>query len=179
MIYFDHNATTPMLPEARQAWLDATEEFVGNPSSPHRIGGRADTAITGARQRLADFLGVDPVMVRAIPSPPSCIGTVRGITRDATNSFLRQLTTDPLASSMLRDVVSRLPATFRGRLVRAGVQATNSPALMMAAPGEADLLSILAGRREFVTRVAADWTPRVSAEESWQIVRTSMREAGY
>jgi len=25
MIYFDHNATTPMLPEARQAWLDAVE----------------------------------------------------------------------------------------------------------------------------------------------------------
>src|SRR6266536_54697 len=59
MIYFDHNATTPMLPEGRQAWLDATEKFVGNPSSPHRIGSRADTAITDARQRLADFLGCD------------------------------------------------------------------------------------------------------------------------
>src|SRR3989442_6068040 len=56
MIYFDHNATTPMLPEARQAWLDATEKFVGNPSSPHRIGSRADAAITGARQRLAGVL---------------------------------------------------------------------------------------------------------------------------
>jgi len=59
MIYFDHNATTPMLPEARQAWLDATENFIGNPSSPHRTGSRADAAITGARQRLADFLGCD------------------------------------------------------------------------------------------------------------------------
>src|SRR5690348_13917510 len=59
MIYFDHNATTPMLPEARQTWLDATGTFVGNPSSPHRIGGRADAAITGARQRLAEFLGCD------------------------------------------------------------------------------------------------------------------------
>src|SRR5882724_10916020 len=59
MIYFDHNATTPMLPVARQAWLDAVENFIGNPSSLHRIGGRADAAITGARQRLADFLGCD------------------------------------------------------------------------------------------------------------------------
>src|SRR5437870_467423 len=59
MIYFDHNATTPMLPEARQAWLDATEKFVGNPSSPHRIGSRADAAISAARQRLADLLGCD------------------------------------------------------------------------------------------------------------------------
>ncbi len=59
MIYFDHNATTPMLPEARQAWLDATEKFVGNPSSPHRIGSRADAAVSAARQRLADLLGCD------------------------------------------------------------------------------------------------------------------------
>ena len=59
MIYFDHNATTPMLPEARQAWLDATEKFIGNPSSPHRVGSRADAAITEARQRLAEFLGCD------------------------------------------------------------------------------------------------------------------------
>src|SRR6185295_17326695 len=53
------NATTPMLPAARQAWLDATETFIGNPSSPHRIGSRADAAITAARQRLAEFLGCD------------------------------------------------------------------------------------------------------------------------
>jgi cysteine desulfurase len=59
MIYFDHNATTPMLPEAQQVWLDATGELVGNPSSPHRIGSRADAAISRARQRLADFLGCD------------------------------------------------------------------------------------------------------------------------
>ena len=63
MIYFDHNATTPMLPEARQAWLDATEKFIGNPSSPHRVGSRADAAITGARQRLAEFLGCDALDV--------------------------------------------------------------------------------------------------------------------
>src|SRR2546425_3991804 len=59
MIYFDHNATTLILPVARQAWLDAVEKFIGNPSSPHRVGGRADAAITGARQRLAEFLGCD------------------------------------------------------------------------------------------------------------------------
>ena len=55
MIYFDHNATTPMLPEARQAWLEATERFIGNPSSPHRIGSRADTAITGEVIRVDRF----------------------------------------------------------------------------------------------------------------------------
>jgi cysteine desulfurase len=61
VIYFDHNATTPMLPEARQAWLEATEKFIGNPSSPHRVGARADAALNEARQKLADFLGCDPL----------------------------------------------------------------------------------------------------------------------
>ena len=28
-MYFDHNATTPLLPTARQAWLDATESLSG------------------------------------------------------------------------------------------------------------------------------------------------------
>jgi cysteine desulfurase len=59
MIYFDHNATTPVLPAARQAWLEATEKFIGNPSSPHRVGARADVALTGAREALATFLGCD------------------------------------------------------------------------------------------------------------------------
>lgn len=59
MIYFDHNATTPLAPEARVAWIEATEKLIGNPSSPHRIGARADAALVDARQRLAAVLGCD------------------------------------------------------------------------------------------------------------------------
>jgi len=55
--YFDHNATHPLSATARLAWLDATERFVGNASSPHRIGDRADRALQEARQRLAGWLG--------------------------------------------------------------------------------------------------------------------------
>ncbi len=61
MIYFDYNATSPVMPASRQAWLDATEQFIGNPSSPHRIGARADGALSDARERLAAILGCDPL----------------------------------------------------------------------------------------------------------------------
>ena len=57
MLYFDHNATTPLHPAARQAWLDATERFIGNPSSLHRVGARADAALGQAREKLATLLG--------------------------------------------------------------------------------------------------------------------------
>jgi len=60
MLYFDHNATAPLHPVARAAWLDATERFIGNPSSPHRIGSRADTALDDARSRLAQLIGGHP-----------------------------------------------------------------------------------------------------------------------
>ncbi|MDP3069133.1 MAG: cysteine desulfurase family protein [Opitutaceae bacterium] len=60
MTYLDHNATSPLLPEARVAWLDAEDRFPGNPSSPHRLGTRADAALDQARQRLAAILGCSP-----------------------------------------------------------------------------------------------------------------------
>lgn len=63
MTYFDHNATTPLLPAARQAWLAAAEQFIGNPSSPHRVGVRAEAALNAARVQLAAFLGCDPLDV--------------------------------------------------------------------------------------------------------------------
>src|SRR5262249_4984338 len=61
MIYFDHNATTPLLPEARQAWLEAADQFLGNPSSPHRMGARAEAALQTARESLASALRCDPL----------------------------------------------------------------------------------------------------------------------
>ncbi len=57
--YFDHNATAPLHPAAREAWLAASEQFPGNPSSPHRWGQRAEAALAGARQQVAGILGCD------------------------------------------------------------------------------------------------------------------------
>ena len=59
MLYFDHNATSPLHPAARQVWLEATERFIGNPSSLHRVGARADAALSEAREKLARILGCD------------------------------------------------------------------------------------------------------------------------
>ena len=60
MLYFDHNATTPLHPAARDAWLEASAQFIGNPSSPHRLGARADAALQTARERLAAWMDCEP-----------------------------------------------------------------------------------------------------------------------
>ncbi len=60
VLYFDHNATSPLCEAARAAWLDAVERLVGNPSSPHRLGARADAALEEARANLGALLGCEP-----------------------------------------------------------------------------------------------------------------------
>ena len=57
MIYFDHNATSPLSDAARESWVDASDRLVGNPSSPHRLGARTEKALADAREQLAGFLG--------------------------------------------------------------------------------------------------------------------------
>ncbi len=61
MYDFDYNATTPLSKVARDAWLQACEAYPGNPSSPHRLGSRADRALTEARESLGSLLGVPPL----------------------------------------------------------------------------------------------------------------------
>ena len=61
MLYFDHNATTPLCASAKDAWVDAIDRYVGNPSSPHRMGARAERAMADARDQLAGFLGCSPL----------------------------------------------------------------------------------------------------------------------
>ena len=55
-IYFDHAATTPVLPEARDAMARALDVWA-NPSSPHSEGRAARKALEEARQSVAETLG--------------------------------------------------------------------------------------------------------------------------
>jgi cysteine desulfurase len=59
VIYLDHNAITPVRPEAREALLLALDRF-GNPSSVHRAGRDARDVLDLARDRAARALGARP-----------------------------------------------------------------------------------------------------------------------
>ncbi|MGJ8669057.1 MAG: cysteine desulfurase family protein [Oceanococcus sp.] len=59
-MYFDHNATTPMLPEVFEAMTPWLSQHYGNPSSVHRAGRLARQAIDDARAQVADLLGAQP-----------------------------------------------------------------------------------------------------------------------
>ena len=60
MIYFDHNASTPVRPESREAMLACLAELHANPSSAHSEGQRARAAIERARVQVAALVNARP-----------------------------------------------------------------------------------------------------------------------
>jgi cysteine desulfurase len=57
MIYFDHNASTPVRPEVLEAMRAALTDLHANPSSSHREGQRARAAVERAREQVAALVG--------------------------------------------------------------------------------------------------------------------------
>jgi cysteine desulfurase len=57
-VYLDHNATTPLRAEARDAMVGAMG-ILGNPSSVHQEGRAAKAALEKARQEIASAFGAD------------------------------------------------------------------------------------------------------------------------
>jgi len=58
-VYFDHNATSPVLPEVLEAMIPYFNTSYGNPSSVHRFGREAREAVDRAREQVAALLNAD------------------------------------------------------------------------------------------------------------------------
>src|SRR5207245_6181786 len=63
VIYLDHNATTPILPEVLQAMMPYLTTDWGNPSSAYKFGARLKSVIETAREQLAELIGAHPMHV--------------------------------------------------------------------------------------------------------------------
>jgi cysteine desulfurase len=60
MIYLDHNATTPVLPEVFEAMRPYFCEEWGNPSSAYKFGSKIKGVIETARAQVAELIGAQP-----------------------------------------------------------------------------------------------------------------------
>src|SRR5437868_886822 len=60
MIYLDHNATTPVLPEVLEAMLPYLTSEWGNPSSTYKFGSKLKGVIETARGQVAELIGAQP-----------------------------------------------------------------------------------------------------------------------
>lgn len=57
MIYLDHNATTPVLPEVLEAMMPYLTSEWGNPSSTYKFGSKLKSVIQKAREQVAELIG--------------------------------------------------------------------------------------------------------------------------
>ena len=63
MIYLDHNATTPVLPEVLEAMMPYLTAEWGNPSSAYKFGAKLKSVIATAREQVAELIGAHPMDV--------------------------------------------------------------------------------------------------------------------
>ena len=60
MYYFDHSATTPLLPEITKLMNNINEEVYGNPSSVYSLGRKSRNVIEVARSQVARSISAKP-----------------------------------------------------------------------------------------------------------------------
>ncbi|MDR0615129.1 MAG: cysteine desulfurase [Lactobacillales bacterium] len=58
MIYFDHSATTKILPEVLETYVKTSQQIIGNPSSLHDLGNQASLLLEKARTQIAKIMEV-------------------------------------------------------------------------------------------------------------------------
>lgn len=179
MLYFDHNATSPVIQPARDAWWRATDQFIGNPSSQHRLGTRADRALQTAREELAALIGCQPEELVFTSGATEASNTVLHHLSDCQGSVFISSIEHPAvlvpAGRYFRERLRLIPVSTEGVIDLPWLSAelrTRKPALVavMAANNETGILQpwreIRDLCREFDVPVLCDASQWIGKEES-------------
>ena len=145
-VHLDHNATTPLRPEARAALFDAYDRLGGNPSSIHASGRAARAMLDDARERIAAALGVqeDEVVFNSGGTESNHLALLGTITESAD-----RLVTTTVEHSAVLAPAERLEKAGHA-VTRIGVDAEGRldvETLVRAAEG-ARLVSVMAANNE-------------------------------
>ena len=159
VVYLDHAATTPMLPEAIAAMTEELAQ-VGNPSSLHNQGRRARRIVEESREQIAEAYGARPSEVVFTSGGTEADNlAIKGLfwaRRDANGEFRRVLVTSAELHAVLDSVrwladhegadVNWLPVDSTGML---------SPAVLSEFierdPGRVALVSVMWANNEVGT----------------------------
>ena len=155
MLYFDYNATAPLHPAARAAWLEAAEIHWHNPSSLSAAATLAREALEDARERVGELLGCDSQRI-----------IFTGSATAAANAIARELSRQsPLGRAAVAAlehpcVAESFGEAFQGRLVELPVAVTGCVDLeksqaVIPQDGTTAVVSLLAASNE--TGVLQPW----------------------
>ena len=142
-MYLDHNATTPLDPEALDAMLPYLRDAFGNPSSLHWFGQRARAAVEDARGEVAALVGADaPEIVFTAGGSESDNLALRGAAAKARDARRRVVATAVEHHAVLNTAkalreegrsVEIVPVDAQGRLEMGALRkALDEPALVVS-----------------------------------------------
>ncbi|MEZ5975047.1 MAG: cysteine desulfurase family protein [Planctomycetota bacterium] len=152
-VYLDHNATSPLRPEARAALIEALDRVQGNASSAHAAGREARTLLDEARERVAGALGIleDEILFTSGGTEADNLALLGGLASLPTNGKI--ITTSIEHPAVL---VPTCELERRGRdCHRLAVDPQGRPDLeeLLTVSGPADLLALSVANGEVGTTV--------------------------
>src|ERR1700751_4728242 len=159
VIYLDHAATTPMLPEAISAMTEELAQL-GNPSSLHNAGRRARRVVEESREQLAEVFGARASEVIFTSGGTEADNlAVKGLfwARRSADSRRRRILTTAIEHHAVLDSVRWLSGTEGARADWLSVDAMGAirPQVLRAAlesdPGGAAVVSVMWANNEVGT----------------------------
>ena len=161
--YLDWNATTPLLPEARQAMSRAMDTF-GNPSSVHAEGRAARALVEAARAEVASLVGASAQNVIFTASGTEAANAVLSPSLGGSTRLLMSAVEHPCVlggGRFAEGAIERLAVDGDGRLDLVALEAALSSA---ASSGDRVLLSLqLANNETGVMQPVAEAAAKVHA----------------
>jgi len=124
MVYLDHNASTPLSPEARKAMLPLLGDRLGNPSGIHASARIARAAVDEARDRMAALLGAKShEIIFTSGGTESCNLAILGLARRHRSLVKNHLITAPTEHHAVLHTMRSLAAREGFELTEVSVDA--------------------------------------------------------
>ncbi len=102
MIYLDYSATTPVNDQVLESYIKASQNFIGNPNSLHRLGIEANQLINDATEQVANLLHIRPSeIIYTSGSSESNNTAIKGIALKYQNRGKHIITTELEHSSVI------------------------------------------------------------------------------
>src|SRR6266850_2037657 len=152
-IYLDHNATSPLRPEARGAMARALDQACGNPSSLHAFGRTARLVLETAREEVARLIGAlpDEIVLTSggTESNNLAIYGAAGRPAAATGRVVTSAVEHPSVLGPMQDLERSGLEVSRIRPTRDGV--VEAEAVLESAGGDAAFVSLMLANNEVGT----------------------------
>ncbi len=124
VVYWDHNATSPLRPFVKERMIEAFDRYCANASSAHSMGQTCRAALESARQTLADLLHIQPSeLIFTGSATESNLMTLWGLWMSRTKESPRRKTiiSSPLEHSSVYENLKFFAEEFGANVVLAPV----------------------------------------------------------